>query len=135
MYIYNVVYIHVHVLYIIILRYFDLHYQENERKSKTIDHHLEDISQKAKEVKELQKELSQNEIERRKGIDKVKEKEKLIADLQESLHKQTDQTAEFEQKWIAAILEMEKDGAVVNEKQRRIEQLTVELQLAQTIVS
>ena len=79
--------------------------------------------------------MSQKEIERQKGIDKVKEKEELIAYLQESLHKQTDQTAEFEQKWIAAILEMEKDGAVVNEKQRRIEQLTIELQLAQTIVS
>ena len=78
--------------------------------------------------------MSQKEIERQKGIDKLNEKEKLIGALRESLHKQHYQTIEFEQKWKAAILEMETNGTMVNDKQREIDQLTKEL-LSKTKVS
>ena len=64
----------------------------------------------------------------------MKEKQHLITALQEFLCKQTKQTDEFEQKWKAAILEMENDGAVLNNKQRQIDQLTRELKLALTKV-
>ena len=62
-------------------------------------------------------------------------KEKLIAALRESLNKQIEQKIVFEQKWKAAILEMETDGAMVNDKQRQIDQLTKELELYKTKVS
>ena len=65
----------------------------------------------------------------------MKEKQLQITVLQETLHKETEQTAMFEKKWIAAVLEMEKDGAVVNDKQRRITKLTKELELSHTKVS
>ena len=79
--------------------------------------------------------MSQKEIGRQKGIDKLKEKEKLIAALRQSLHKQTDQKLEFEQKWKAAILEMETNCTMVKDKQRQIDQITKELELSQTKVS
>ena len=80
-----------------------------------------------KDIDKLNEELSQKEIERQKGIDILNEKEKLIRALRESLNKQTKQKVEFEQKWKAAILEMETNGTMVNEKQREIDQLTKEL--------
>ena len=78
--------------------------------------------------------MSQKEIERQNAVDILKEKEKLISALQDFIRKQSEQTVEFEQKWKAAIFEMEKDGAIVNEKQRQIDHLTNELKLAQTKV-
>ena len=88
-----------------------------------------------KYIEKLKEELSQKEIERQEGIDKLKEKEKLITALRESLHKQTDQKIEVEQKWKTALLEMETNGTMVNDKQREIDQLTKELQLSKTKVS
>ena len=58
-----------------------------------------------------------------------------ITALQETLRTEAEQTAVFEQKWKAVVLEMENDGAVVNDKQRQITKLTKELELAQTKVS
>ena len=78
--------------------------------------------------------MSQKEIERQNAVDEVKEKQELISALQKFLRKQSEQTVEFEEKWKAAILEMEKDGAVVNDKQRQIVQLTKELELAKSKV-
>ena len=78
--------------------------------------------------------MSKKEIERQSAVDEVKEKQELITALQEFLRKQAEQTDDFKQKWKAAILEMEKDGAIVNDKQRQIDQLTEELKLAQTKV-
>ena len=88
-----------------------------------------------KDIDKLKEELSQKEIERQKDIDKLDEKEKLIGALRESLHKQTDQKIEFEQKWKAAILEMKTNGTTVNDKQREIDQLTKELDISKTKVS
>ena len=79
--------------------------------------------------------MSQKEIERQNAIEKSNEKEKLITALRECLHKQTDEKIEFEQKWKAAVLELETDGAVLNDKQRQIDQLTKELESSQTKVS
>ena len=78
--------------------------------------------------------MSQKEIERQNAVDTIKEKEELISALQEFLRKQSELTVEFEQKWKTAILEMEKDATVVNDKQRQIHHLTDELKLAQTKV-
>ena len=78
--------------------------------------------------------MSQKEIERQNAVDILKEKEELISALQEFTRKQAERTSEFEQKWKATILEMEKDGAVVNDKQREIVQLTKELELTQAKV-
>ena len=78
--------------------------------------------------------MSQMEIERQNAVDEVKEKQELISALQEFLRKQSEQTVEFEKKWKAAILEMENNGAVVNDKQRQIDHLTRELELTQTKV-
>ena len=78
--------------------------------------------------------MSQKEIERQNAVDEVKEKQEQITALQDFIRKQVEQTDELEQKRKAAILEMEKDGAVVNEKQRQIDHLTNELKLAQTKV-
>ena len=78
--------------------------------------------------------MSQKEIERQNAVDVLKEKQEQITVLQEFLRKQVEQTDELEQKRKAAILEMEKDGAIVNEKQRQIDHLTNELKLAQTKV-
>ena len=78
--------------------------------------------------------MSQKEIERQDAVDVLKEKEEQITVLQDFIRKQVEQTDELEQKRKAAILEMEKDGAIVNEKQRQIDHLTNELKLAQTKV-
>ena len=64
----------------------------------------------------------------------LKKNKELISALQEFLRKQSEQTVEFEQKWKAAVLEMEKDAAVANDKQRQIDHLTEKLKLAQTKV-
>ena len=63
------------------------------------------------------------------------EKQEQITALQETLRLEAEQTAMFEQKWKAIVLEMENDGAVVNNKQRQIIKLTKDLELAQTKVS
>ena len=88
-----------------------------------------------KDIDKLNEELSQKEFEKQKGIDKLKEKETLITALRESLNKQTEQKFEFEQKWKAAILEMETNDTMVNDKQREIDQLTKELDISKTKVS
>ena len=78
--------------------------------------------------------MSRKEIERQNAVDEVKEKQEQITALQDFIRKQAEQTDKLEQKRKAAILEMEKGDAVVNEKQRHIDHLTNELKLAQTKV-
>ena len=65
----------------------------------------------------------------------VEEKQEQITALQEFLRLESEQTAVFEQKWKAVVLEMENDGTVVNDKEREITELIKELKLAQIKVS
>ena len=79
--------------------------------------------------------MSQKEIERRKAIEMMEKNQEQIAALREALRTEAEQVAVFKQKWKKVILEMETDGAVVNDKQRQITKLTKEMELAQTKVS
>ena len=108
--------------------------QEDERKARTIDNHLDQISQKEKEIVQLQNEMSQKEIERQEAVDILNEKQKVITSLQESLRKKADMKEEFEKNWKEAVLQMENDSKVVNSKQRQIEQLAKELELTRAQV-